>query len=445
MALSTALITEKPLKAIIAFTIPILLGNFLQQIYSVCDAMIVGNALGVDALSAVGGTNSVIFCIIGFCVGCCAGFGIPIAQRFGANDYDTLRKYVYCGTRLALIISFSLAIVTVFFCRDILRIMQMPETIFEDSWSYLVVIFAGIPITFFYNFLASIIRALGDSKTPFYFLLLSTLLNICLDLLFIVVLGTGVMGASIATVLAQLVSCLLCFVLIRRNFSILKFEESDKHDLQKATKILLSIGLPMGLQFSITALGSIIMQSANNSLGTHYVAAFTSASRLEVLFMCPYDALGLAMATYCSQNLGAGLIPRISTGIKRALLMVGAYTLFVYIAFIPLAKILISLFIDGTDIEGIIADGTWCLRLAFWFYPFLGVLFLLRNCIQGLGYTKLALFSGVSEMVARIVAGAIFVPIYGFVATAYGDPAAWISADLFLIPAFFYVFKRIKN
>ena len=293
--------TGPALPLIFSFTMPLLLGNLLQQTYSLIDASIVGKFLGINALASVGASTSVIFLILGFCNGCCCGFGIPVAQKFGARDYATMRRYVTVALQLALVMSIVIAAVSGYYCRDILRMMRTPDLVFDGAYDYLLVTFIGIPCTFFYNLLASVIRALGDSKTPFWFLLFSTILNVFLDLFCILVLGWGVMGAAIATVVSQGISALLCYFYMIRKFPILRPESADDRKFHSGlARTLLAMGVPMGLQFSITAIGSIMLQSANNALGTTCVAAFTSAIRIKMFFICPFESLGIAMATSLS-------------------------------------------------------------------------------------------------------------------------------------------------
>ena len=288
MATSKEMTQGAALPLIFRFTMPLLLGNLLQQTYSLVDAAIVGKFLGIDALAAVGASSSVIFLILGFCNGCCCGFGIPVAQKFGARDYRLMRRYVTVSLQLAVIMSILIAVVTSIYCAGILRLMRTPEAIFQDAYLYLLVTFIGIPCTFFYNLLSSVIRALGDSKTPFGFLFFSTVLNIVLDLFCILVLHWGVLGAAVATVFSQGVSALLCYGYMYRHFDMLRSDPSDRKFDWKLARTLLNIGVPMGLQFSITAIGSIMLQSANNALGTACVAAFTSGARIKMFFICPF-------------------------------------------------------------------------------------------------------------------------------------------------------------
>lgn len=428
---------------ILNFTLPLLLGNLLQQTYSLMDAAIVGKYLGINALASVGASTSVVFLILGFCTGCCSGFSIPVAQKFGARDYVTMRRFISVSLKISGVMSVAIAIITSLLCAFILRTMQTPENIFDGAYIYLLITFIGIPFIFFYNLLSGIIRALGDSKTPFWFLLLSSVLNIILDLFCIIVLGWGVAGAAIATVFSQGVSSVLCYIYMNRKYEILKTTPSERRFRSDIARQLLGIGVPMGLQFSITAIGSIMLQSANNALGTACVAAFTAAMRIKMFFMCALDSLGIAMATYSGQNYGAGKPIRIWQGIKSSYVMMLVYVAAINIIIWCFAEKFALLFIDPSETE-VIKDTALFLHINLSFFPLLGSLIILRYTIQGAGYTKLAMFSGVSEMVARIMVSLVVVPLFGYLGVCYGDPTAWLFANLFLTPAFIYVYRRLK-
>ena len=443
MAQSKEMTSGPCLPLIFNFTLPLLLGNMLQQTYSLIDAAIVGKFLGINALASVGASTSVVFLILGFCNGCCGGFGIPVAQKFGARDYVSMRLLVSVSLKLAGMMSVGIALITCLLCAFILRTMQTPENIFQDAYWYLLITFIGVPCTFFYNLLSSIIRALGDSKTPFWFLLFSTVLNVLLDLLCILVFHWGVAGAAIATVFSQGVSAVLCYFYMYRKFEILRMQPADKRFRPELARQLIFVGVPMGLQFSITAIGSIMLQSANNALGTACVAAFTAAMRIKMFFLCMLESLGIAMATFCGQNYGAGKPERIWTGVKAASLMMIVYVAAVAIILWGFSEKFVLLFVDPSETE-IIADAALFLHISVSFFPVLGLLCILRYSIQGAGYTKLAMFSGVSEMIARILVSVVAVPLWGFWAVCFGDPTAWVFADAFLIPAFIYVYRRLR-
>ncbi len=442
MATSKEMTEGKALPLIFNFTLPLLLGNLLQQTYSLVDAAIVGKFLGIHALASVGASTSVVFLILGFCNGCCGGFGIPVAQKFGARDYSTMRRYVAVSLQLAAVMSVVLAVVTSILCAGILKRMSTPDVIFDGAYYYLLITFIGIPCTFFYNLLSSIIRALGDSKTPFWFLLLSTVLNILLDLFCILVLDWGVAGAALATVFSQGVSAILCYLYMMRRFEILKMTIAERKFNGALAKRLMYIGVPMGLQFSITAIGSIMLQSANNALGTACVAAFTAAMRIKMVFLCALESLGMAMATYSGQNYGAGKPERIWLGVKASALMMMIYWAFTFCILMFGAKAFALLFIEPIELE--ILDNTELfLHISVSFFPVLGLLCILRYTIQGVGFTNLAMLSGVSEMIARVLVSLFAVPSFGYVAVCFGDPTAWVFAVAFLIPAFIYVYRRI--
>lgn len=444
MATSKEMTVGPALPLLLKFTMPLLMGNLLQQTYSLVDAAIVGKFLGIHSLASVGASTSVIFLILGFCNGCCGGFAIPVAQKFGARDYSTMRTFISVSQKLAVGMSVAVAFITSLLCADILRLMQTPQNIFDGAYQYLLVTFIGIPFTFFYNLLSSIIRALGDSKTPFWFLLLSTVLNIFLDLFFILMLGWGVAGAAIATVFSQGISAVLCYRYMYRKFEILQGTPQERRFCWKPARTLLAIGVPMGLQFSITAIGSIMLQSANNALGTACVAAFTSAMRIKMFFICTFESLGIAMATFSGQNYGAGRPERVWQGIKASSGIMLLYTVFTFALLMAGAKNFALIFVEPTETE-ILRDTELFLHVACSFFPALGLLCILRYTIQGVGFTNLAMFSGVAEMIARIAVSLYAVPAFGFLAVCFGDPMAWVAADLFLIPAFACVYKRIKK
>ena len=444
MATSREMTEGRALPLIFNFTLPLLLGNLLQQTYSLVDAAIVGRFLGINALASVGASTSVVFLILGFCNGCCGGFGIPVAQKFGARDYVTMRRYVAVSLQLAAVMSVVIAVVTSFYCADILHMMSTPENIFTGAYYYLLVTFIGVPFTFFYNLLSSIIRALGDSKTPFWFLLLSTVLNILLDLFCILVLGWGVAGAAIATVFSQGVSAILCYIYMMRRFDILKTTPAERKFDGALARTLMYIGVPMGLQFSITAIGSIMLQSANNALGTDCVAAFTAAMRIKMFAICPCESLGIAMATFTGQNYGAGRPQRVWMGVKSSMAMVMVYVVAVSTTMLLWSEEMSLMFVSASD-TAIIRNTALFLHVSAYMMPLLALLCVLRYTIQGAGFTNFAMLSGVMEMVARGIVSLVFVPDFGYIAVCFGDSVAWFAADIFLVPAFIYVYRRIRR
>ena len=432
------------MKLILGFAVPLLMGMLFQQVYSLVDTIIVGRFLGVSALAAVGATGSINFLIIGFCQGICNGFALPVAQRFGAKDYDGLRKYVGNSAVLSIIFGGAITLITVIACRPILELMQTPADIIDMSYHYIVVIFAGIPAIILYNILSAYLRSLGDSITPVIFLVLSAGLNIGLDLLFIVTFHWGVFGAAFATVLSQAVSGILCLILIIKKFDILHLAHDDWRLDWRYSKYLLIMGLPMGLQYSITAIGSVILQASVNTLGSAAVASMTAGSKISMFVMCPFDALGSTMATFGGQNVGAGRLDRLGRGLRSAVILGAIYSALILVVLIFFGRGLILLFVSANE-AAVIAQAKQFLVTNAAFYLMLALVNIVRFLIQGMGFSGFAVFAGVFEMIARALVGLVFVPIFGFTAACFASPLAWIFADCFLIPAFFHCRKKLQN
>ncbi len=436
--------TGNPTKSILLFALPLIAGYLLQQMYVVADAAIVGHWIGVNALAAIGASFAVMFLIMGFCNGSCAGFAIPVAQAFGAKDYTTMRRYTACAIRMSAIIALTISTVTVLLCRPILRWLSTPDDIIPDAYTFLLLQFLGIPFTMAYNLLASLLRALGNSRQPFYFLILTSILNILLAIILIIGFHRGVEGVGIATMTAQGISALACWFYIKHRTPILVPHGEEWKTRRHENRHLLANGIPMGLQFSITAIGIIMLQAANNALGTACVAAFTAAMRVKYLFTCVFENIGVAMATYCGQNIGAGQISRVKKGLTSALSISFVYFLITVILIMPWADEMMLLFVD-TSHPGIIADAARLMRISCWFYPALGILTVLRYSIQGLGYSALSMLSGVMEMFARGGVSIWLVPAFHFTGVCFGDPTAWVCADMFLVPAIFWLLQKKIN
>ena len=432
------------MKLILGFAVPLLMGMLFQQVYSLVDTIIVGRFLGVSALAAVGATGSINFLIVGFCQGICNGFALPVAQRFGAKDYNGLRKYVGNSAVLSIIFGGAITLITVIACRPILELMQTPADIIDLSYHYIVVIFAGIPAIMLYNILSAYLRSLGDSITPVIFLVLSAGLNIGLDLLFIVTFHWGVFGAAFATVLSQAVSGILCLILIIKKFDLLHLKREDWKLDWGYSRYLLIMGLPMGLQYSITAIGSVILQASVNTLGSTAVASMTAGSRISMFVVCPFDALGSTMATFGGQNVGAGRLDRLGRGLRSAVILGAVYSALILVVLIFFGRDLILLFVSAKE-AAVIAQAKQFLVTNAAFYLMLALVNIVRFLIQGMGFSGFAVFAGVFEMVARTLVGLVFVPIFGFTAACSATPLAWIFADCFLIPAFFHCRKKLQN
>lgn len=440
----------KPYKLILSFAVPMIIGNIFQQLYNMVDTVIVGKYVGVNALAGVGSTGAISFLVVGFALGVCSGFSIMPAQRFGAGDHSGMRKYISNSIYLCIAVAVILTTATMLLTGPILTLMNTPSEIYNYAFDYIIIIFAGIPATIFYNILSSILRALGDSKTPLIFLGVSSVLNVGLDLLLIIVFNMGVAGAGIATVVSQGISAFLCLIYMRRNYDILRFEKGElKFEMQKALD-LIGVGIPMALQFSITAIGSIVLQSAVNSLGTASVAAVTAASKIQTVAISPMESLGITMATYCGQNRGARKYTRIRVGIRQSLLMSMIYCVVSALAVSFLGGAMTVLFVSSDQtskeaLDEIIRLSVLYLRLNGIFYPTLGVLFILRNALQGMGYSFLPMMAGVSELAARTLVVFAFVSSFGYMAACMASPVAWIFADTLLIITYTAKMRSLKK
>lgn len=433
-----------PARVILNFAIPILLGMLLQQVYNLVDTMIVGRFVGVDALGGVGSTGSLNFMILGSCIGLCMGFGIPAANAFGARDLPQLRRFVANSIYLCAILSAVIMTVVLVFCRQILTAMHTTAETFSYAYDYIYWIFWGIPFVMLYNMTASVIRAVGDSKSPLLFLAIAAGLNVVLDLLFILGFRMGVAGAAWATNLSQGISGLLCLGYMRKRLPVLRFQPSELRFNRVDALQLLANGVPMGLQYFITAIGSVTLQSAVNALGTTCVNAVAVGNKLNQMLACPFDALGTAMATYCGQNVGAHRLGRIRSGLRVA---VGLSAVFagVYLAIAWFLTPSISLlFLDRSETAIIELVRHFLVTVAAFSWA-VGLINGFRFSIQGMGYSNLAIFSGVLEMLARVCVATFLVPALGFQGVCLGHPAAWLVADCFLLPTAYACLRRLRR
>ena len=413
--------TGSPLRIILLFSIPVLLGNLFQQFYNMVDTIIVGRYLGEEALAAVGSTGCLMFLVLGFANGIAQGFGVMVSHAFGAKDFKLLRHYVALSLILTLIISLLLTIPTVTASRLLLAWMHTPENIIAMADAYIKVIFAGILLTMAYNVLSGILRGIGDSRTPLYFLILSSVLNIILDVVLIVYTGLGTAGAAYATIIAQGVSAVLCFFYMYRKYDILRTRHEDYYLDSAGVKNMLAIGVPMALNYSITAIGTMIMQSAVNVFGSSVVAAFTAASKVSNIATQSMPTLGTAMATYCGQNLGAGKYDRIYAGMRQGLFLCfgAAATAF--------------------------SSAMQYLTIASWFFLPLAMIFLYRNALQGLDQGLIPMLSGVVELACRFGVIALIPASTGFFGVCFADPAAWAGAGIPLFITYLLWEHRMKQ
>ena len=436
------LTTGSPMKLILGFMLPLLLGMLFQQFYNMVDTAIVGQFLGINALAGVGSTGSINFLVLGFVQGVCTGFAIPVAQMFGAKDLHSMRKYVGNTIWISVIFAVVLTASTCLLCTNILTWMDTPSDCFQEAYDYIFVIFLGIPVTFLYNILSGIIRSVGDSKTPLYFLILSSLLNIGLDLFMILVLNMGVMGASWATVISQLVSGVLCLIYMIKKFDIMHLSRDELRFDKYYIGRLCGVGIPMGLQYSITAIGSVVIQTAINSLGSIAVASVTAGQKIGMFFCCPFDALGGTMATYAGQNAGAGKTDRIRQGVRSATFIGSIYSVLACIVLTLFGGVIPLLFVDASETV-VIHQAHQFLTFNSLFYIPLTIVNVWRFTIQGMGYSLLAILAGVCEMIARALVGFALVPIFCYIIICFASPLAWLMADAFLIPAFYYCLRNL--
>lgn len=438
------LTSGKPMTLIFNFALTILVGLLFQQLYSMVDTIIVGKTLGVNALAAVGSTSSITFMIVGFCNGVCAGFAIPIAQRFGAEDMSGVRRFTANSIWLAVIFSVVITTVVSLLCRQILQLMNTPSDIIDQAYSYLVIIFIGIPATILYNLTSSIMRSLGDSRTPVYFLIFASCINIVLDLVLILVFGMDVNGAAIATIFSQAISGIGCVIYMIKHYPVLKMNREERRFDKRYALQLVNMGVPMGLQYSITAIGSVILQTAVNSLGSAAVASVAASQKVNMFIQIPFDALGSTMATYGGQNTGALKFDRVREGLKDAITIGVIYSLIILAVMALAGRYVMLLFLDASE-TAIIQDAVHFLLIQVAFFILLTLVNTVRFLIQGMGFPKFSIFSGVMEMIARTAVALTLVPLFGLTGAALASPFAWALADCFLIPAYRWCYKQVTK
>lgn len=432
-----------PARIIFNFTVPVFIGNLFQQFYSMVDTIVVGKFVGTKALAAVGSTGTINFLIIGFLLGMTAGFTVLTSQRYGARDMDGMRKTVAMAGILSIIVSAVMTVISMVFMRPLLTLMNTPEDIFEGAYTYIMIICAGIAAQVLYNLLSSILRALGNSKTPLYFLILAATLNVVLDLVFIINFHMGVAGAAYATVISQGVSGLLCLVYIVKKVEVLKLNKYDWAFDGDVAMLQLKIGFPMALQYSITAIGAMMVQAALNVFGSIAVAAFTAASKIEQIVTQAYVALGVTMATFCAQNAGAGKLERIREGFRKATLMGAVYGVITGAVLFFCGKYMTGMFISD-NLEQIIGYVDTYLRCVGLFLIPLTIVNIYRNGIQGMGFGALPMLSGVAELVGR-GAVAVAASICGsYVGICLASPAAWVLAAGVLLIMYYYIVKKLS-
>lgn len=431
----------RPITQLLVFSIPLVLGTFFQQLYSFVDTIMVGRLIGTSALAAVGATYSLHFLILGFVQGACVGFGIPLAQAVGANERGEFKRYYWNGSWLCIGMAIVMTIITILRADWLLKLIQTPEDIFSGASIYIKVLFLGIPASILYNFSASALRAAGDSKHPFYFLLFSSFLNILLDYVCIAILKQGVAGAALATVLSQFVSGILNLYWLAAKTDFLAESKKERKVSSKHIKQLCIVGFPMGFEYSVSAIGAVIMQGAINSLGSIAVAGQTAGEKIRQMFTLPMESVGMGMATYAGQNDGAKRPDRIKQGIRAGLTIQWVYCIFAWVI-IFFGKRFFTYLVLGTTESPEAGLSVQYLTLISIFFCIHGALMIFRNTLQGMGYSLHAVLSGVGELIGRSVGGFLAVNMLGFVGICYANPLAWGFALMYCVIMVMHFIKK---
>ena len=435
------LTTGHPLRQILIFSIPLVFGTIFQQLYSFADTVIVGRCLGSDALAAVGATSSLHFLILGFVQGACVGFGIPVAQSYGAKDRDEMCRYLWNGTWICLLISLFLSLGSVLLTDTLLAIMNTPEEIFFMARAYIVILFAGISASALYNYCPSVMRALWDFTHLFSFLLFSSVLNVILDYVLIAFFHMGVSGAAAATVFSQFVSGVLNVWWMFRRMDMIQGKKSQMKPSLPHIKRLCVVGLPMGFEYSVSAIGAVILQNSINTLGSGAVAAQTAGEKIRQMFTLPMESVGMAIATYAGQNFGAGKLKRIRQGIKQGMVIQLVYCAVIWAVLLGMNGLLVQIVLGEAQPE-ISAEAGRYLFIVSCLFIFHGSLMVFRNTLQGMGYSFHAIISGVWELAGRSLGGWLAVHGAGFTAVCLANPLAWIFALCYCIYMVRYFLRK---
>ena len=435
-----------PFPIILKFMIPLFIGNVFQQLYNMADTIIVGRFVSADALAAVGATGTIMFLVLGFSQGLCTGFTVLTSQVYGAQDFARVKRSVANGILLAAIVIVVMTTLSVSLMRPLLHLMNTPANIFEDAHTYISIICMGIIASVYYNLFSAYLRAVGNSKVPLFFLVFSACLNVVLDLFFIIALKLGVAGAALATDLSQGISAVLCLLYIYKKEKVLWPERHDWHINSSDTQRQMSVGVPMALQFAITASGTIIMQSAINLFGSTAVAATTAANKLHSVLTQEMVSMGQAMATYSGQNYGCGKSERISAGVRAAIIIEIIYSILAAILCLLLLRPVMAIFFSGSgSVEEMMPWASTYIHLATLFYIPLSFIFIFRNAMQGCGHGFLPMMGGVVELLARLIVALFAMKLVLFPLAVFCDPAAWISACLFTAGAYLVVIRKVRK
>ncbi|MDT2836778.1 MATE family efflux transporter [Enterococcus durans] len=433
-----------PAKLILMFTVPLLIGNVFQQFYNMVDMIIVGQTLGKNALAAVGATGSLTFLIIGFAQGLTAGLAIITAQRYGAKDYRGLKKSFAASVVISLIVTIVLTALSLVFIHPMLQLMQTPPEIIDQAQTFISIILLGIFASMSFNLLSNVIRALGDSRTPLFFLIIAVIINVVLDLIFIIFFGMGVEGAAIATVIAQVSSSVLCLVYIKKKIPLLQLRKKDFSFDKEEIRVHLNAALPMAFQSSIIAIGAIVLQAALNSLGTDVVAAQAAASRIDQFANQPMMSFGIAMATFSAQNYGAKEYGRILKGVKQTLMMSIGFSLVAGATVIFFGHSLMKLFVSSSETRVFELAQTY-FNINGSLYWILAILFILRYTLQGLGQSKIPTIAGMMELLMRSFAAIILTGMLGYAGAAAASPLAWAGSVAVLLYSYLRSMKQLKQ
>ena len=434
------LTTGDSFRSLLKFSIPIILGNLFQLFYTLADSVIVGKTLGTEALAAVGATTIIIYFVFCFINGFTSGFGICLGQRFGARNESGMRKSIAASTVLSIGFTVVLTVVCCLLARPILRWMQIPGDIFAQAYDYMIVVLLGTGATIFYNMISNILRALGDSKTPLYFLVFSSLLNIVLDILFLVPFKMGVAGAAWATILAQFLSGLLSLVVGWRIFPVLHLNKKDFSHLKQTMVIHLKTGFPMGFQMSVMCIGQLAMQTVVNSLGTAAVAGYTAATKADQLAVLVNNAMMTSISNYVAQNFGAGNKERIRAGVRAGLFQLEMMNVVMCAAMLLLRHPIVRMFLTDPSAEIYQYSDGYLLGVAP-FYFILGLLAVYRSAIQSMQNGKVPFAACMIELLMRIVATVVLSHMLGYAAVCIASPMAWFGACVLLIPAYYYMMR----
>lgn len=414
-----------PIKIIFLFSLPILFGNIFQQFYNMADTIMVGRILGVDALAGMGATGPLFGLVLSMSIGLVMGFSIKVAQCFGAEDHPRMRQAIANMFVLSIGLGLLITIVSCMVSYPMLQVLRTPSEIIHMSQSYLIVMFGGILVTILYNFGACVLRAVGDSKTPLYFLILSSIVNIALDYVFIAIFSWGIRGAAIATLMAQGLSVLLCLWYMAKKYHFLVPKKEDCIFARNMIMDQLGLGISMALMNSIVSIGSVILQSAVNDLGSVYIAGHTAARKISEMFMQPTSSLGMAATTFASQNFGAKKYARIREGVNKSVLLGGIFSLFVMLVSWICIDFLIGFFVDTKETQ-VVEIAAYYMRINSIFYLALFMVITYRNVLQGFGKKMIPIFTSILEMIVKVVATFAFTPILGYTGIAIAEPVAWV-------------------